>query len=259
MRVRMKVSTVNLVYNAETDTIKDFYEKFHGDEIANPVAEFMQRERCDCLRSLLGEASGNVFIIGCGSQDEMSIINKECQGFGIDISEEAIKKSKKEYPRFYYCISDATRLPLRENSFDWVVCSEVIEHVQENAKILSEVRRILRGGGIFIVTTPNWISWYGLLRKTAEKALRRPFTSGNQPVDNWATPYSLKKKLENHGFVIDLFMGIWYYPPTGRGRKQFPPFLTHFLVRSLYRLEILCRKKLPWFGHMILFRAAMRK
>jgi len=255
----MKMSMTNPVYSAETKTKKDFYEKFHGDVIANPIAEFMQRERCDCLRSLLREMSGNVFIIGCGSQDEMSIINKKCEGFGIDISEKAIKKSRKEHPRFSYCISDATQLPLRENSFDCVVCSEVIEHVQENAKILSEVRRILRGGGIFIVTTPNWISWYGLLRKTAEKALHRPFTSGNQPVDNWATPYSLKKKLKKHGFDIDLFMGIWYYPPTGRGRKQFPPFLTYFLFKSLYRLEIICRKKLPWFGHMILFRAAMKK
>ena len=255
----MKILIVNPANNAKTKTMKDYYEKFHGDEITNPMAEFMQRERCDCLRSLLRDMSGSVFITGCGSQEEMGIINRKCEGFGIDISEMAIKKSRKKYPRFGYCISDATQLPFRGNSFDCIVCSEVIEHVEDNEKLFSEVRRILRNGGIFIVTTPNWFSWYGLLRKIAEKALRKPFTSGNQPIDNWATPYSLKKKLMKYGFDIDLFMGMWYYPPTGKGRKQFPSFLTYPLLKSLYRLEILCRKKLPWFGHIILFRAEMKK
>jgi len=259
MGVKMKISITNLAYNAKTKTMKDYYEKFHGDETTNATAEFMQRERCGCLRSLLRDMSGYVIIIGCGSQEEMGIINKKCEGVGIDISEMAIKKSRKKYRGFSYCISDATQLPFRGNSFDCIVCSEVIEHIEDNEKLFSEVRRILRNGGIFIVTTPNWFSWYGLLRKIAEKALRKPFTSGNQPIDNWATPYSLKKKLMKYGFDIDLSMGIWYYPPTGKGRKQLPSFLTYPLFKSLYRLENLCRKKLPWFGHIILLRAEMKK
>jgi len=39
---------------------------------------------------------GKVLIIGCGSQDDMSIIGEECEGVGIDISVEAIEKSKKD-------------------------------------------------------------------------------------------------------------------------------------------------------------------
>jgi len=254
----MKIS-INPAHNPKNKTMKDFYEKFHGNGIINPMAEFMQQERCDCLRFLLRDMSGHVSIIGCGSQEEMSIINEKCDGFGIDISEVAIKKSRKKYPKSRYCISDATELPLRENSFDCVICSEVIEHVEDSEKLLSEVRRILRNGGIFIVTTPNWISWYGLLRKIAEKVLRKPFTAGNQPIDNWATPYSLKRKLMKYGFDIELFMGIWYYPPTGKGRKQFPSFIIYPLFKSLYRLENLCRRKLPWFGHIILFKAELKK
>lgn len=239
--------------------IKDFYEEFHRDEIMNTTEQFMQQERCDCLRSLLKDVNGNVLIIGCGSRDEMSILNKKREGIGVDISEIAIKKSRKKYPGFKYCVSDATKLPLRENSFGCVVCSEVIEHINDDEKLLSEVRRILKNGGIFIITTPNWISWYGLFRRMAEKILSKPFTSGNQPIDNWTTSHILMKKLMMHGFNINLFTGIWYYPPTGKGKIQFPSFITYPLFKNLYPLEIFCRKKLPWFGHMILFVAKVKK
>lgn len=56
--------------------IKQFYKKYHTDEIINPIADFMQRERCNYLRSLMKNIQGKVLIIGYGSQDDMSIINE---------------------------------------------------------------------------------------------------------------------------------------------------------------------------------------
>ncbi len=90
------------------EEIKQFYEKYHKDKIINPVANFMQQERRNVLRSLLKNIIGKVLIIGCGSQDDMGIINEQCEGVGIDISAEAVKKSKEKYPRFKYLVADAT-------------------------------------------------------------------------------------------------------------------------------------------------------
>jgi len=239
--------------------IKKFYEKYHKDKIINPIADFMQQERCNILRSLLKDISEKVLIIGCGSQDEMSIINKKCKGVAIDISKSAIKKSREKYPKFEYLVADATDLPFPKNSFDCVVCSEVIEHIPEDEKALSEVRKVLKNDGVFIITTPNWLSWYGLFRKIAEKLFKKPFTSGGQPIDNWSTPFSLRRKIKKYGFEITLFRGLWYYPPTGKGKKQIPWRITFPMVKLFYPFEILFRRILPQFGHMILFKTKLIK
>jgi SAM-dependent methyltransferase len=50
---------------------------------------------------------------------------------------------------------DMTRSTLADESFDCVVAVEVLEHVDEDARFVSEVLRVLRPGGAFLMTTPN--------------------------------------------------------------------------------------------------------
>jgi 2-polyprenyl-3-methyl-5-hydroxy-6-metoxy-1,4-benzoquinol methylase len=66
-------------------------------------------------------------------------------------------------------------LPFRDNSFDVVISLEVLEHVESPAAMLREVRRILKPGGWFYLTCPNYLSfrevhynvaWLPLLPKT---------------------------------------------------------------------------------------------
>ena len=241
------------------EEIKKFYEKYHENETFNPVVNFMQQERCNMLRSLLKDISGKILVIGCDSQDEMNIINKTCKATGIDLSKVAIKKSKEKYPEFEYYVANATNLPFPDNSFDYVVCSEVIEHISEAERALQEIRRVLKNGKTFIVTTPNWLSWYGLARKIAEMFLRKPCTAGDQPIDNWSTPFGLKKTLLKYNFNPTLVRGIWYYPPFGKGKKQIPWKVTLPTVKLLYPFEVLLRTIFPWFGHMILFKTRLIK
>jgi SAM-dependent methyltransferase len=56
-------------------------------------------------------------------------------------------------------IDDMTDSQLQDESFDLVVSVEVLEHVEEDDKFVSEVRRVLRNGGKFLMTTPNgdWV------------------------------------------------------------------------------------------------------
>ena len=58
---------------------------------------------------------------------------------------------------------DATRLPFADNSFDRVITSEVLEHIQQDVDALAEFVRVLKPGGTFAATVPTWfpekINW----------------------------------------------------------------------------------------------------
>ena len=51
---------------------------------------------------------------------------------------------------------DATRLPFADDSFDKVITSEVLEHIQDDVAAISEMVRVLRPGGVFAATVPAW-------------------------------------------------------------------------------------------------------
>jgi SAM-dependent methyltransferase len=58
---------------------------------------------------------------------------------------------------------DATRLPFADDSFDRVITSEVLEHIQADTAAIEEFVRVLKPGGTFAATVPTWfpekINW----------------------------------------------------------------------------------------------------
>lgn len=52
---------------------------------------------------------------------------------------------------------DATRLPFADASFDRVITSEVLEHIQDDVAAIAELARVLRPGGTFAATVPAWL------------------------------------------------------------------------------------------------------
>jgi len=55
------------------------------------------------------------------------------------------------------CVNgDGTRLPFPDNSFDRIICSEVMEHIPDDRAAAAELARVLKPGGIIAVTVPTW-------------------------------------------------------------------------------------------------------
>jgi SAM-dependent methyltransferase len=74
---------------------------------------------------------------------------------GIDVSEEAIAGCQAAYgERAAFLVADVLELPFEDDSFDFIACFEVIEHVDAE-RATDELRRVLAPGGHLAVSTPN--------------------------------------------------------------------------------------------------------
>lgn len=77
---------------------------------------------------------------------------------GIDTSVEGIEFAKEMFKQRKYSgkflLNGGYASPFDNESFDFCICSDVIEHVREPVRLLEETQRILKKNGIFIITTP---------------------------------------------------------------------------------------------------------
>lgn len=77
---------------------------------------------------------------------------------GIDINSEYIKKAEKlalSDKRIKIAEGSIYKLPYKDNFFDVVICSEILEHLTDEKKALQEIRRVLKPGGSLIATVPH--------------------------------------------------------------------------------------------------------
>ncbi len=77
--------------------------------------------------------------------------------YGFDIDAYSIERGRLAYPVLSsrLGLSDGTAIPLQENSVDVVAMFDVFEHLRQPAKVLVEIRRILKPNGKLVFQTPN--------------------------------------------------------------------------------------------------------
>ncbi len=82
--------------------------------------------------------------------------NKKTQVIGIDISAEDIRISKERYPHVDFRKMSAEALRFNGNYFDEVYAMDVLEHVDNINKVVSEANRVLKKDGRFIINIPHY-------------------------------------------------------------------------------------------------------
>lgn len=104
--------------------------------------------------------SSRVLDVGCGDGALSGQVFKRfgCEINGIDIEQKAIELAKEKFSEHGYngsfSIVDGYDYPFEDSYFDVVFCADVIEHVADPIQMLCEMRRVLRPGGVLIVSTP---------------------------------------------------------------------------------------------------------
>lgn len=75
---------------------------------------------------------------------------------GVDIAEPIIEVARQSAaPGVTFSTGDVAALPFGSDSFDLVVCFEVIEHVEDTDAVLDELARVLAPGGVIVLSSPN--------------------------------------------------------------------------------------------------------
>ena len=93
---------------------------------------------------------------------------------------------------------DATRLPFADDTFDCVVTSEVLEHIQDDVSAISELHRVLKPGGTLGVTVPTW--WPEKINWMLSDEYHAPKSVGGHVRIYSAT--ELKAKLRSAGLTV---------------------------------------------------------
>lgn len=102
---------------------------------------------------------------------------------GIDISEEGITKANELFAfengqqKLSYRQIAAEDLAIMNNKFDFILCTEVIEHTSDPLKVIDNIKSLLSPDGRALITLPNKISLNYLTMIAGKKILRRPFST----------------------------------------------------------------------------------
>ncbi len=164
-----------------------------------------------------------VLDLGCGD-GVLSGLLAEAAGtagsvVGVEVAEAALKRARARHPQLSFVLAPIDgALPFDDGSFDVVWASEVIEHVADTARWLSEVRRVLVPRGRLLVTTPS----HGRLRLAIGGIERY-----SEPLGDHLHLYSarsLRELLTEFGFSV-----------TGLRAVGGPPLLRRLLFVSAAR------------------------
>jgi ubiquinone/menaquinone biosynthesis C-methylase UbiE len=117
-----------------------------------------------CILSIIEnldiQKNDRVLDAGCGEGFYEILLSNlyECSIIGIDNDDKILNAGKertKNLKNVKLENQDLCNLPYKDNSFDKIICSEVVEHIDQDTKAISELYRVLKPGGRIVITVPN--------------------------------------------------------------------------------------------------------
>ena len=105
------------------------------------------------LRSALADVRGEVLDLGCGAQPYRRWLPDGVAYTGADITDETGSG---------VLLTPGEPLPFPDASFDVVLCTQVLEHVEDSRQLAQEVERVLRPGGTAVVSAPFIFNQHGV-------------------------------------------------------------------------------------------------
>ena len=189
---------------------------------------------------------------GAGTGAFASEMQSQCRVFASDDYEESLAILRNRLSKESVFAASCTNLPLPDNTFDFVTALDVLEHIEDDSRALSEMYRVTKPGGMVIITVPALMSLWSDWDVTLRHFRRYDRKSLNILVDQ----YSFQ--------TINLnYMNFWAFPVVwalrrlrGRGNAEskkraedkIPRNPFNSLLRSIF-IWSSCQRFIKWpFG-----------
>jgi ubiquinone/menaquinone biosynthesis C-methylase UbiE len=171
--------------------------------------------------------------LGCGEGHLTDVIKKENNSYdvyGLDYAISAIDYAVDKFKNIDFIVADAYKPPYEDNYFDVVVCNNIWEHVPDPLSLLSKISRVMKPGGLLIISTPSRYRFGNTLRILAGVGTK--FVSKLH-----VTEYSIgqvKEQLNYGGYEV-----VKVYSPIIKEKN----ILYTILKRSMYLFLKIIRSK----------------
>ena len=189
---------------------KDNYERFFWSV---EDRHFWFKGRQDLIKRFIPNEKIKILDVGCASGGNLKSLDPKHDLYGIDLSKEAIKTAKERDLKNVF-VANAENFPFKDNEFDLIICSDLLEHVKDDQIVLNEIYRVLKKDGKAVIGVP------------AFNSLWTEFDEINQHYRRY-TRKRFKSIIKNTDFKIKRF-SYW----------NFSIFLPVFFIRSLKRIGI---------------------
>ncbi len=169
------------------------------------------------------DLTGNekVLEVGCGRGFYLRVLKSvwpNLEVTGIDLNPKYLKKAKEFIGglRVDLRVANATKLPFKDKTFDRIIATEILEHISDDEKTISEMFRVLKPGGIIMVTVPskNYPFLWDPLNWILERTVGWHLPSNIWWLSGiWADHIrlydekELKDKMNSNGFKVEK---VWY-------------------------------------------------
>jgi len=147
---------------AGTGRLRAFYEDPGTTVSSGPERA---RRQAAMLATVLAGRTGaqRIVDVGCGDGSATSLVSDLSARntvIGVDWSATALARARARGLLVVQGGVDSSGLPLPDGCADVVIMSELIEHLVDTDSAVDEIRRVLRPGGVLLLSTPNLAAWF---------------------------------------------------------------------------------------------------
>lgn len=132
-----------------------------------------------------GRKEGKFLEVGCGLGHLVAQLETDFETYAIDVNPWAIKEAKNVTHSTALQVASAVDLPFSDHVFDVVVIKHIVEHLPNPDVAIIELARVLKSGGLLILSTPNMSSFLKPLKGNTWIGYQDPTHISLKPPEEW--------------------------------------------------------------------------
>lgn len=218
--------------------------------------------------------------LGCGTGFfSIILVNHNFKVYALDPDQLSLKEAKELYPDsgINFINGSAENIPLADDFVDFLVCSEVLEHVNDLEQSLNEIIRVSKNGAKFFITVPSkgilghFFLKIGHNDQNLYEQDKRPLFD-KKGIDGILKKFNFKieKCFYSKFIVSEIFMGLTKIFHNLKKKKEIsgqhdimmPPLIYKIIFPLIYficRVEDLILRYSFLPGHMIMISGRIKK